>query len=219
MHSKFKDEVGNKYNLLLVDSYSHYNPDDQTTYWNCTCDCGATCKVRAGRLRSGEAKSCGCLSKKSLELRTTHGKARSREYSIWATMLQRCNNPKSTKYDYYGGLGVQVSERWVESFENFFEDMGEAPEGMTLDRIDTKGDYCKENCRWTDRSMQQFNQKLNCRNTSGKSGVSFSQQKQKWRARINVKHKEISLGLFESFEDAVKAREAAELEYYGFNKE
>lgn len=219
MQKSLIDEVGNRYNMLVVDSYSHYNPDEETTYWNCICDCGVKCKVRAGRLRSGKAKSCGCLSKQALELRTVHGMARSREYVIWASMLQRCNNPNSTKYDYYGGSGVGASESWKESFENFFADMGEAPEGMTLDRIDPKGGYCKENCRWATRSMQQFNQKLNCRNTSGKSGVSFSKQKQKWRVRIHVERKEINLGFFESFEDAVKVRQEAELKYYGFIKE
>lgn len=213
------DESGKRYNKLLVKSYSHYDSKSQVTYWNCICDCGNECKVRGSNLRTGRSKSCGCLSKAALELRTKHEKSYTREYGIWASMIQRCTNPKSTNFDYYGGSGIKISKSWIESFENFFADMGEAPADTSLDRIDFKGDYCKENCRWVDKSMQQFNQKIRVTNTSGKTGVSFMKSKGKWRARISTETREIHLGLFESFEEAVAAREKAELEIYGFNKE
>lgn len=215
----YVDESGKKYNQLLVLSYSHYDKKGEVSYWNCLCDCGIECKVRGSNLRSGRAKSCGCLSKQALELRTKHGMSDSREYSIWASMVQRCINPKTTHFDYYGGIGVRVSEDWKSSFEKFFEDMGECPEGCSLDRIDHLGDYCKENCRWADKSMQQYNQKKRITNTSGKTGVSFMKSKGMWRARISKDKQEIHLGLFETFEDAVKAREEAELKYFGFTKE
>lgn len=213
------DETGNKYNQLSVKSYSHYDATAQVTYWNCICDCGVECKVRGSSLRLGRAKSCGCLSKAALELRNKHNQSYSREYSIWASMLQRCTNPKNTHFDYYGGLGIKVLDGWDQSFEKFFTDMGPAPEGTSLDRIDFKGNYCTENCRWAYKSMQQFNQKIRNTNTSGKTGVSFMKSKGKWRARISVETKEIHLGLFDTFEEAVIARESAELKYYGFNKE
>lgn len=214
-----KDEVGNKYNLLYVTSYSHYDQSAQVSYWNCICECGAECKVRGGNLRSGRAKSCGCLSKQALELRTKHGLCESREYTIWASMLQRCINPKSTPFGYYGGIGISVDDSWIQSFEAFFKDMGVCPDGFSLDRIDCFGDYTKENCQWADKSMQQFNQKRRVTNTSGKTGVSFMKSKNMWRARITKDSQEIHLGLFETFDEAVNAREEAEIKYFGFNKE
>ena len=63
-------------------------------------------------------------------------------------MRQRCTNPNGDKWKWYGGRGIEVYEAWMESFENFLSDMGERPVGRTLDRINSDGNYCKENCRW-----------------------------------------------------------------------
>ncbi len=88
-------------------------------------------------------------------------KGNSPTYNSWNMMKKRCNNPKATGYEYYGGRGIHVCERW-NKFENFLEDMGIRPEGTTLDRIDPDKDYSPENCRWADKQTQMNNQR--CRN-------------------------------------------------------
>lgn len=82
----------------------------------------------------------------------------SREYSIWSSMITRCTNPNADKYRFYGGLGISVCERWRD-FRNFYEDMGKAPEGFSIDRIDSSGNYEPSNCRWADQRTQAVNRK------------------------------------------------------------
>lgn len=80
-------------------------------------------------------------------------------YRSWEGMVQRCTNPKAPNYKYYGGRGILIYPRWRLSFRYFLEDMGERPEGMTLDRIDPDGDYRPENCKWSTWSQQMSNRR------------------------------------------------------------
>ena len=205
-----------KFGKLLVISRLDMKSSNGGILWSCLCDCGNLTKATTGHLRWGNRASCGCLlgtrSKK-------HGMYKEPEYFTWNGMIQRCTNEKSLAYSHYGARGIKVCSKWLESFENFYEDMGERPEGMTLDRIDVDGDYCKENCRWSDKSTQGFNKRIAPNNTSGRTGVYWHKMAEKWMASISVNGKSIHLGLHNSFEDAVKAREDAELEYYGVIKE
>ena len=80
---------------------------------------------------------------------TTHGMSKTRIYRIWYNMRSRCNRPTHHNYSFYGAKGIKICERWDSSFENFLEDMGLPPtDDHTLDRIDSLGNYCKENCQW-----------------------------------------------------------------------
>jgi hypothetical protein len=96
------------------------------------------------------------------EASTKHGhsshKKTSKTYISWRGMIDRCKNKHSPAYPLYGGRGIKITDRW-NNFENFLEDMKEAPLGKSLDRIDTNGDYCKENCRWATAIEQSNNQR------------------------------------------------------------
>jgi len=83
----------------------------------------------------------------------------SKTYRTWCNMKARCNNPKASAYENYGGRGIRVCDEWALSFASFLKDMGEKPNGMTLDRIDVNGNYEKSNCRWISLQMQNNNRR------------------------------------------------------------
>jgi hypothetical protein len=89
-----------------------------------------------------------------------HGKSRSKIYWRWENMIKRCNNSESTHYKNYGGRGIKVCKRWLK-FENFYNDMGDIPHGLTLDRRDNDGNYELSNCRWATKSEQDNNRRTN----------------------------------------------------------
>ena len=125
--------------------------------WVCSCSCGGTTSASTSNLRAGLSKSCGCGRKESLKKKATHGMSGSKEYAVWTAMIQRCSNPKRRDYKHYGGRGIKVCARWVQSFADFLSDLGSRPSGLTLDRIDVNGDYEPTNCRWATWETQQNN--------------------------------------------------------------
>lgn len=96
---------------------------------------------------------------------TRHGMSRTRTYNTWQTMIQRCHNPNHTSYYLFGARGITVCKRWRESFINFYKDMGERPEGRTLDRIDPNKSYGPRNCRWATPTEQMHNRRDNVKLT------------------------------------------------------
>lgn len=182
------------------------------TAWLCKCMCGKTNVVEKGSLTSGKTKSCGCL-KAETKTNLRHGKKYTSEYNSWQAMLRRCDNEKNISYHNYGAVGIEVCERWKHSFESFFEDMGKKPSAeYSLDRINVNGNYEPSNCRWATRSLQTFNQRKKRTNTSGVTGV--KRHSDGWCAQIGVNGKRVYLGWHKNFEDAVRARKQAEIDYF-----
>lgn len=131
--------------------------------WKCICDCGKEFVARFNNLKL-HTKSCGCLRRENFRrlglLSKTHGHSsggkRSPTYQTWSSMIDRCTRNKHSHFARYGGRGISVCDRWMK-FENFFEDMGERPYGMTLDRIDNDDGYSIHNCRWSTDLTQANN--------------------------------------------------------------
>lgn len=153
---KLLDLTGKTVGRLTVIKFAGFN-NTPHSFWLCKCDCGNEKIIRGYSLKSGNTKSCGCLNiENSKKSNTKHNKYGSREYITWKGMIQRCNNPKATRYKNWGGKGITICKRW-EKFENFYEDMGKRPEGMTLDRIDNDGNYELKNCKWATSTEQNNN--------------------------------------------------------------
>jgi len=152
----FIDLAGQRFGRLTVVSRAK-NSKEGSSRWNCECDCGGTTMASCHDLRSGHTRSCGCLSRdRAREAHLSHGMCGTSTHGIWKTMRQRCMNPNNPGYKNYGDRGITVCERW-DKFENFYEDMGERPKGMSIDRRDNNGNYCPENCSWDTRKNQSRN--------------------------------------------------------------
>lgn len=145
------DLTGRVYGQLTVVRLFEVLKPKCVTRWLCRCDCGREKIVRGSNLHSGQVSSCGCWKR---------GLTKTPTYSSWSSMKSRCLNPRNTNYPMYGGRGVRICDRWLESFDNFFADMGERPSlDHSIDRIDVDGHYEPNNCRWADRSTQRRNQR------------------------------------------------------------
>lgn len=154
-----KDISGEKFNHLTV--IARAENQGKRVMWRCKCDCGGEIITRGDSLQTGHTVSCGCISSQRLaEHRYKHGKVGSRAYMTWQSMKDRCLNQNNENYYLYGGRGIKVCEGWM-NFEGFFLDMGDPPQGHSIDRKDPDGNYCKENCRWASTYDQARTKRTN----------------------------------------------------------
>jgi hypothetical protein len=157
--------IGRRFGRLLVVKLAETRPRasgrGRRFFYECVCDCGAVAKIVMSNLRSGMAKSCGCLkSIRTKEVMTKHKDCASPEYHSWQAMKARCCNPNSAKYPDYGGRGIKICDRWLNSYENFLADTGRRPSPRhTIDRKDNDGNYEPGNCRWATPKEQSANKR------------------------------------------------------------
>lgn len=161
----FKDLTGEVFGRWTVLKQAPY--DSTGTRWYCKCECGVEKSVMQRTLLNGRSTSCGCLSAEArLKANTKHGhsghqnKKSSPTYKTWAAMKRRCSDKNHRSRANYYDKGIKVCKRWL-CFKGFLKDMGERPEGHTLDRIDSDKDYKPSNCRWATPQEQARNMKTN----------------------------------------------------------
>jgi len=160
-----KDITNQVFGKLTAIKFSHKAGKQKKPYWLFKCDCGKEKIIPKFRVTEYYTKSCGCLMRQNS---VKHGLSGGRfdrkpEYRIWSGIKRRCLNPKDAAYKNYGGRGIKICDRWINSFENFFNDLGErtSPE-HSIDRINNDGNYELTNCRWA-TPLEQGRNKRNIR--------------------------------------------------------
>lgn len=177
---------GERYGLWTVVRYvGKYKKSNNC--WECVCDCGTEAIIPAYRLFSGGSKACR-FGGHMKGINVTHGMRYTKIYKLWRSMKIRCTNTKSPNYLLYGGRGITFDKKW-ETFEGFYEDMKDGHEdGLSLERIDVNGNYCKENCRWIELKDQAKNK----RNTAYITYKGVTKRAFDWAELIGANKKTLS---------------------------
>ena len=154
----FKDLTGERFGMLTVIEYAGKDKN-RHAMWKCKCDCGEIKTISSTALRDHKQESCGCSTNKFV----IHGEYKTRLHRIWMHMKDRCYNKNNEKYKHYGGRGISVCEQWRNSYVEFSEwaKANGYADDLTIDRIDTNGNYEPNNCRWVDYTTQNNNKRNN----------------------------------------------------------
>lgn len=196
------DLTNKVFNRLKVIKFSHRSTT--ATYWHVLCLCGTKRIVNGGDLKNGHTQSCGCLNReRSSNRHRKHGMRKTKTWNCWQLIKARCLNTKNQYYYLYGGRGIEICDKWLNSFENFLADMGEKPDGKSIDRIDTNGNYDPKNCRWSDAYEQANNTRTNVKIEYNGEILTLSQ----WARRMNLQIQTLSYRLKQGWpiEDALKS--------------
>lgn len=185
--------------------------------WLCECSCGNKPILSGNTIKSGNTKSCGCLHKEIMSnILTTHGLRKHPLYAVWLSMKARCYNESYHQYADYGGRGITICDRWINSFRDFYNDVAyHYNDNLQLDRVDNDGNYEPSNVRWVTQQQNGMNRRGATRSTSGYKGVSWNGGKGKWVAQIGLNGKKQHIGYFLDERAAAKAYNTYALEWFG----
>jgi len=180
IHYKHGDLVGSC--IYLRESQRYSNNNRRAVF---LCKCGKEFESNIASIVSGDCKSCGCYKNALMKvINIKHNMSFSKEYSSWSKMKSRCYNDSDERYIHYGYRGISVCDRWLESFDNFYLDMGAAPsKNHSIDRIDVNGNYELSNCRWATSKQQANNKRDNIFLELNGLKMTISQ----WSDRLNIK--------------------------------
>lgn len=157
---RFRNLLDQRFGRLVAVAFEKKAKDGRAI-WRCKCDCGKETVVRVSDLTANKVVSCGCFhSEQTASMNATHGMTGTRVYAIWATMIQRCTNPNDASYSRYGLRGITVCDHWL-CFDNFYLDMGDPPDGMSIERIKNHLGYSPGNCKWATAREQSRNTRRN----------------------------------------------------------
>lgn len=175
------DKIG--LNTYIAEDRSH---NDGRRHVFLKCNCGNLFSIQLNAIKSGHTKSCGCFRRNMVANNNfRHGLRKLPEYSLWLNMKQRCTNTKYKNFRIWGGRGITICNRWLSSFESFYNDMGKQPfKRAGIDRINNELGYSKENCRWASPKTQ-------CNNTRRNVMISFNNEIKSaamWAQELNLSY-------------------------------
>lgn len=203
----------NQKEIILIEDLGYIKPKETSNYKKrygiYRCFCGNEFKTQTQSIKSGNTKSCGCYNiEKIKEMATKHNMYYSSIYKVWASMIQRCANPKDKAYNNYGNRNITIHKEWKSDFLSFYTwalNNG-YKQSLSIDRINNNLGYSPDNCRWVTKNIQARNtRKIMATNKSGYRGVYWKKENNKFQATISVNNKSIYLGLFDTALEAAKA--------------